>query len=74
MYINLDGLEIMVRARQKELIDEAAIHSISKRPSGFRWTRRALIRMGGMLVTTGIALERLGLGREIYHLSTTATR
>ena len=73
MYINLDGLEIMVRVRQQELMEEAAVYSMTKSRKDYLWTRRALIRMGGLLVTAGMALERIGLGREIYHLSTTVS-
>lgn len=73
MYIHIDGLEIMVRARREELVKEASTYAMSKRSSDFLWTRRALIRMGGILVSAGMTLERIGLGREIYHLSTTAS-
>jgi hypothetical protein len=74
MYINLDGLEIMVKVRREELIEQSSMAAMSKRRSSTAWARRALIRVGGLLVTAGMALERLGLDREIYHLSTTISQ
>jgi hypothetical protein len=74
MYINMDGLEIMVRVRREELLQQSTFGPTAERSQGFRWFRRSLIRLGGVLVTAGMTLEKLGVDREVYHLSTTASR
>ena len=73
MYINLDGLEIMVRVRREELMRQAAQQSMAKRRPRAQWVHRGLVRLGGLRVTAGMALEKLGLDREVYHLSTTTS-
>lgn len=74
MFINLDGLEIMVRMRCEDIRQDKENSARHYKRSGFPLSRRALIRIGGLLVTAGMTLEKLGIGQEVYHLSTTASR
>lgn len=74
MYINVDGLEIMVRLRRDELMQEAADEAALKNRSGYSLARRTLIGVGGLLVSTGMALEKMGVGQEVYRLTTTTSR
>ncbi|MGD8604396.1 MAG: hypothetical protein PVF49_07480 [Anaerolineales bacterium] len=74
MLINLDGLEIMVRMRCEDIRQEKENSVVQYKRSGFTIPRRALITIGGLLVSVGMTLEKLGIGREVYHLSTTASR
>jgi hypothetical protein len=73
MYINVDALEIMVQVRRQEMMEQSRINSVPKRHKGSLWTRRALVRLGGFLVLAGMTIERIGLDREVYHLSTTGS-
>jgi hypothetical protein len=74
MYINVDGLEIMVRLRRDDLMQEAADEANRRQRLGYSLTQRALIHIGGLFVTIGMAIEKLGVGRDLVHLTTTASR
>jgi hypothetical protein len=69
MFINLDGLEIMVRMRCEDIRQEAEASSKPYKRTGFPVMRRALIWIGGLFVTVGMALEKLGIGQEVYNLA-----
>lgn len=69
MFINLDGLEIMVRMRCEDIRQEAEDWSKLSKCKRYPVTRRALIWVGGLFVTVGMTLEKLGIGQEVYHLA-----
>jgi hypothetical protein len=74
MFISLDSLDIMVRLRCEDIRQESEYAFKPYKRSGSPFIRRALVRVGGLLVTVGMALEKLGIGQELYRLSTTAGR
>lgn len=69
MFINLDGLEIMVRMRCEDIRQETEEASKPYKRTSFPVSRRALIWVGGLFVALGMTLEKLGIGQEVYHLA-----
>jgi hypothetical protein len=74
MYIDLHGLEIMVRMRCEDIQKEKEYAAKQYKRSGYPFVRRALVKVGGLLVAAGVMLEKIGVGQEVYHLSTTASQ
>ena len=73
MYPNMVLVEIMAKARCEDIARTSSGLMVRRR---FRrpWARRTLVRVGGFLVGLGMALEKFGVGQEVYNLSTTASR